>query len=52
LRAPVGLDLGDETPAEIALSVLAEAMAVLRGRELLLDEDGRELGVRLRRRRS
>ncbi len=52
LRAPVGLDLGDETPAEIALSVLAEAMAVLRGRELLLDGDGRELGVRLRRRRA
>lgn len=52
LRAPVGLDLGDETPAEIALSVLAEAMAVLRGRDLLLDADGRELGVRLRRRRS
>jgi xanthine dehydrogenase accessory factor len=52
LRAPVGLDLGDETPAEIALSVLAEAMAVLRGRQLLLDEDGCELGVRLRRRRT
>lgn len=52
LRAPVGLDLGDETPAEIALSVLAETLAVLRGRELLVDADGRELGVRLRRRRS
>ncbi len=52
LRAPVGLDLGDETPAEIALSVLAEALAVVRGREPLRDADGRELGVRLRRRRT
>ncbi|MBK8165996.1 MAG: XdhC family protein [bacterium] len=52
VRAPVGLDLGDETPAEIALSVLAEALAVLRGRELLRDGDGRELGIRLRRRRT
>lgn len=51
LRAPVGLDLGDETPAEIALSVLAEALSVLRGRAPLCDADGRELGVRLRRRR-
>lgn len=52
LRAPVGLDLGDETPAEIALSVLAEALAVLRGRAFLRDEGGDELGVRLRRRRA
>jgi len=51
VRAPVGLDLGDETPAEIALSVLAEALAVLRGREFLRDADGTDLGVRLRRRR-
>ncbi|MBM4129456.1 XdhC family protein [bacterium] len=51
VRAPVGLDLGDETPAEIALSVLAEALAVLRGRDLLRDAGGAELGVRLRRRR-
>lgn len=32
LRAPVGLDLGAEGPAAIALSILAEAQAVLRGR--------------------
>lgn len=51
VRAPVGLDLGDETPAEIALSVLAEALAVLRGREFLRDAEGAELGLRLRRRR-
>lgn len=51
VRAPVGLDLGDESPAEIALSVLAEALAVLRGREFLADGEGRDLGVRLRRRR-
>lgn len=52
VRAPVGLDLGDETPAEIALSVLAEALAVLRGRTFLKDDEGGELGLRLRRRRS
>lgn len=33
LRAPVGLDLGAEGPAAIALSILAEAQAVLSGRE-------------------
>ena len=29
LRAPIGLDLGAETPAQIALSVIAEVQAVL-----------------------
>lgn len=33
LRGPAGLDIGSETPAEIALSVIAEAKAVLAGRQ-------------------
>ena len=32
LRAPAGLDLGAETPPEIALSILAELVQVRRGR--------------------
>jgi xanthine/CO dehydrogenase XdhC/CoxF family maturation factor len=31
VHAPIGLDLGAETPEEIALAILAEATAVLRG---------------------
>ncbi|HEV8435367.1 MAG TPA: XdhC family protein [Thermoanaerobaculia bacterium] len=32
LRSPIGLDLGGDTPEEIALSVIAEVQAVLNGR--------------------
>ncbi len=52
LQAPVGLDLGSETPAEIALSILSEAMSVLRGVDPLCDEEGRPLAIRIHRRRG
>ena len=32
VRAPMGLDIGADSPAEIAISVLAEVLQVLRGR--------------------
>jgi xanthine dehydrogenase accessory factor len=35
VRAPIGLDLGAETPAEIAVSVMAEIMAVRSGSSAL-----------------
>jgi xanthine dehydrogenase accessory factor len=31
LRSPIGLDIGAETPAEMALSIMAEVVAVRRG---------------------
>lgn len=33
LRGPIGLDLGGETPEEIALSIVAEIQSVLHGRD-------------------
>ena len=44
LRAPIGLDLGADEPGEIAVSVLAELVAVRRGRDAavtsIADRDG------------
>jgi xanthine/CO dehydrogenase XdhC/CoxF family maturation factor len=42
LRAPVGLDIGGDTPEAVALAVLAEIQAALAGR------DGRPLRERMR----
>jgi len=46
---PVGLEIGADTPAEIAIGVLAELLAVLRGVPSLLDGDGRPVGIPYRR---
>jgi len=48
LRAPIGLDLGAETPEEIAVSVVAEIMATLSGRDAapLSGRDGELIVVR------
>jgi len=51
-QMPVGLELGDGSPHGIALAILAEAMAVLNGRDYIKDGKGRPLGLLLRRRRD
>ena len=33
IYAPIGLDLGAQTPEEIALSIVSEYLAVLRGKQ-------------------
>jgi len=40
LHGPVGLDLGSKTPAEIAVSIVAEIVAVKNGVSLLQKKDG------------
>jgi xanthine dehydrogenase accessory factor len=45
VHSPVGLALGAETPPELALSILSELLAVLRGVAWVPAEDGTPLGV-------
>ncbi len=40
LHGPVGLDLGGRTPAEIAVSIVAEIVAVKNGVTLMQKKDG------------
>jgi xanthine dehydrogenase accessory factor len=40
LHGPVGLDLGSKTPAEIAVSVIAEIVAVRNGVALVQKKEG------------
>ena len=48
---PVGLALGAETPHEIALSMLGEVLASVRGAAWLTSAEGQTMGVYLMRSR-
>src|SRR5215210_8299302 len=50
VRAPIGLEIGAETPEEIAVSIMAEMIAVRRGgRGLPMSEIARTRELRLTR---
>jgi xanthine dehydrogenase accessory factor len=50
VRAPIGLEIGAETPEEIAVSIMAEMIAVRRGgRGLPMSQIARDRELRLSR---